>query len=256
MECDKPAETAVSRVQCLLHTGAAAAAAAAAPSGCFTRRQAQLPANPSTTPATHQAARKYNTLDLPLSESSTLATMSGKEAYNNYEDEIDLYGDAEAPAEEQREQDRYGEEKRYRDDDNNDRGSGKNTSSIPTFISEARGGTGVLPPRDESGRSGSVGNSGGEQGSNGGSGGDGVLPRRGDYGSPGQWSTKPVSTVRPSDMPEEGLVAFPFSFFVFSLLAFSRFLVSLIDHVFSRRQPHAQPRFLLSVISSFSPQDS
>lgn len=148
--------------------------------------------------------------------------MSGKEAYS-YEDEIDLYGDAEAPAEEQREQreqDRYGEEKTHRDDREGSRG---NTSSIPTFISEARGGTGVLPPRDESGRSGN-----GEQGSSSnaeGNGGDGVLPRRGDYGSPGQWSTKPISTVRPSDMPEEGLVAFSFSFDAF----FSRFF-SLFPH--------------------------
>lgn len=134
--------------------------------------------------------------------------MSGKEAYS-YEDEIDLYGDAEAPAEdsrEQQQQDRYGEEKTHQE--SNDDKSG-NTSSIPTFISEARGGTGVIPPRDESGRSGS-----GQQqdssssGGAGGSGGDGILPRRGDYGSPGQWSTKPISTVRPSDMPEEGLVAF------------------------------------------------
>lgn len=146
--------------------------------------------------------------------------MSGKESYNNYEDEIDLYGDAEAPAEEQRDQrdqEKYGEEKTRRDDDRNDDKRSGNTSSIPTFISEARGGTGVLPPRDESGRS-----SNGEHGSSGagGSGGDGALPRRGDYGSPGQWSTKPVSTTRPSDMPEEGLVAFQFSFDAF----FSRFL--------------------------------
>lgn len=159
------------------------------------------------------------------------ATMSGKEAYNNYEDEIDLYGDAEAPAEEQREREKYGEEKSRRDDDRSD---GKPTgNTIPTFISEARGGTGVLPPRDESGRSGN-----GEHGSSGagGSGGDGVLPRRGDYGSPGQWSTKPVSTTRPSDMPEEGLVAFQFSFDAFS----SRFL-SLFPVVAFRCAGHLRP---------------
>lgn len=126
--------------------------------------------------------------------------MSGKEAYS-YEEEIDLYGDAEAPAEHQAERDTYGEEKTQRQrEDSQDRHQ-SNTSSIPTFISEARGGTGVIPRRDESGRT------SGSQ-SNGQDGDEGVLPRRGDYGSPGQWTTKPISTVRPSDMPEEGQVLF------------------------------------------------
>ncbi|KAK9894706.1 hypothetical protein P389DRAFT_100343 [Cystobasidium minutum MCA 4210] len=133
--------------------------------------------------------------------------MSGKDAYNNYEDEIDLYGDAEAPAEQSTQaggNDQYGQEKSYQQQSSGDREDSQyqnKTSSIPTFISEARGGTGVIPRRDETGGGHSNSNNG-----NGNEGDEGVLPRRGDYGSPGQWSTKPISTVRPSDMPEEGLV--------------------------------------------------
>jgi hypothetical protein len=103
---------------------------------------------------------------------------------NNYEDEIDLYGDAEEPQQQQQQRNSGSSSS-----NNNNNAS----SSIPTFISEARGGTGVIPPRDDERN---------RQGSS-----DGLAPRNGDYGEPGQWKTKPISTVRPSDMPEEGLVA-------------------------------------------------
>ena len=104
---------------------------------------------------------------------------------NNYDDEIDLYGDAAV--------DMKGGSP---NNQTNVSGFGDaGGSSIPTFISEARGGTGIIPPREESpdqlpGL-------------------EGVIPKNGDYGAPGQWKTKPVSTVRPSDMPEEGQVTLP-----------------------------------------------
>ena len=107
---------------------------------------------------------------------------------NNYDDEIDLYGDA---AGEQRQG--FSSNKPGVGEGGEAGGTG---SSIPTFISEARGGTGIIPPREES--------------PNQTPGLEGVLPKNGDYGAPGQWKTKPVSTVRPSDMPEEGQVSFPF----------------------------------------------
>lgn len=115
----------------------------------------------------------------------------------SYDDEIDLYGDAEV------QQPPAGASGSH-----NDR-IGHSTSSIPTFISEARGGTGKIPVRDEYQNSPDPQNQTARAGSNGRSESqslEGIMPKGGDYGAPGQWSTKPVSTVRPSDMPEEGQV--------------------------------------------------
>ena len=123
----------------------------------------------------------------------------------SYDDEIDLYGDAEVQQ------------------SGSNETSSKPTSSIPTFISEARGGTGKIPFRDEYHRSPDPSSQQQQQQGRAGSnerseshGLEGIIPKAGDYGAPGQWKTKPVSTVRPSDMPEEGQVdflpAFPPSF--------------------------------------------
>lgn len=114
----------------------------------------------------------------------------------SYDDEIDLYGDAEVQ-----------QQQGGSNDNNNGNNGYKPTSSIPTFISEARGGTGKIPVRDEYQRSPDPSNNqarAGSQDRSGSHGLEGIIPKGGDYGAPGQWKTKPVSTVRPSDMPEEG----------------------------------------------------
>ena len=116
----------------------------------------------------------------------------------SYDDEIDLYGDAEVQ-----------QQQGSSNDNNNGNNGYKPTSSIPTFISEARGGTGKIPVRDEYQRSPDPSNNqarAGSQDRSGSHGLEGIIPKGGDYGAPGQWKTKPVSTVRPSDMPEEGQV--------------------------------------------------
>jgi hypothetical protein len=162
----------------------------------------------------------------------------------SYDDEIDLYGDAEvdaqAAAAEGAAASASGKVKQDEDSksnvntgSNNNNNSSSAYTSIPTFISEARGGTGRIPPRDDSNQFGSqfqvgsgsssstgqqqgnAGNDGaggtdGRSGSSGPSGNnsfEGIIPKAGDYGQPGQWKTKPISSVRPSDMPEEGLVS-------------------------------------------------
>lgn len=131
--------------------------------------------------------------------------MSKSGAYS-YEDEIDLYGDVEARPDDDTNgngNDNNGESSKIGQEEDNSRTRDENTtSSIPTFISEARGGTGRVPTYREN----SAGPS--AAGGDGATDADGQGPRRGDYGSPGQWSTKPISTVRPSDMPDEGQVAF------------------------------------------------
>ena len=110
----------------------------------------------------------------------------------SYDDEIDLYGDvteATSPG-------------GGRPSNSNGRGDdyGSGVSSIPTFISEARGGTGVIPMRDEYSRGGRPGD-GGPGGS-----GPGPAPQ-----SQGQWQNNnrqggndrgPSNT----DGPEEGQV--------------------------------------------------
>lgn len=131
----------------------------------------------------------------------------------DYNDEIDLYGDVEESKTTADSGSGSGAATAYNDHSgqNDSNAATSSYSTIPTFISEARGGTGVIPHRDEYGndnrgsagppsqqqRAGSVSNDK-----------EGLQPQRGEYGQPGQWSTKPVSTVRPSDMPEEGLVLF------------------------------------------------
>ena len=161
----------------------------------------------------------------------------------SYDDEIDLYGDAEVDAQAAAAEgaaasasasSKAKEEEDSKNSVNNTSSSNTNSAytSIPTFISEARGGTGRIPPRDDSnqfgsqfqvgsgtnngtGQQGSAGNDGaggpdGRSGSAGPSGNnsfEGIIPKAGDYGQPGQWKTKPISSVRPSDMPEEGLVS-------------------------------------------------
>lgn len=82
--------------------------------------------------------------------------MSGNNDYN-YDDEIDLYGDVVDSIPPSKSTASGSGGSKPADSSNNDAGkdssnAGAGGSSIPTFISEARGGTGVIPPRDEFGR--------------------------------------------------------------------------------------------------------
>ncbi|KAL7007319.1 hypothetical protein EMMF5_003158 [Cystobasidiomycetes sp. EMM_F5] len=118
-------------------------------------------------------------------------------ANNNYsyDDEIDLYGDVTEAASPGKSGNAGGS--------NNQNGAGGQAdrpsdaydnkqaiSSIPTFISEARGGTGIIPMRDEFSRR------------NDGSG------QKNDYGNDQQqqWQNRPMNNARSADGPDEGRV--------------------------------------------------
>lgn len=118
---------------------------------------------------------------------------------DSYGDEIDLYGDADDSKAQSGSGSGSGGAGQQSSYGGVSSSSNHAVSSIPTFISEARGGTGVIPPRDDYGDESNSGGPGGGLSAN------ANLPARvgGGYGGDqGQWkasSTGAASSSRPSE---------------------------------------------------------